>query len=375
MGKIVISAAHTSSNPGAVFGDLREFDLTRKILLLVTNHFKTLKVDHVQVPIDLNLLERIKWINNTGLTEEKGDIFLEIHVNDGGKRGVESWFRGKEGEENNSEKFAKHVQDEFCKSTGFQSQGVKSEFTHELGSLLILNQTKQISTAIEILYIDNPDDIKILKDDKQLEDATKKLAEAIKKFLDNPPKLSTKPTTVVDDNLFPKANAPVGQFGGLGGFDDAFDPFGSMSGGDFNAGNNSGSSSSTILMDKEQRKTMILETYKKMLSKEPKPADLNQFLQIGISEDQLVQRIIKSKDFEDMLKDATEATEIRNKFKGMESDLIKTKSQANDLQAMMNSLNILLQQKNNQIQLMQQELVRKGIIKNGEYYDPNRVSR
>lgn len=129
------------------------------------------------------------------------------------------------------------------------------------------------------------------------------------------------------------------------------------------------------MMDKEQRKQMILDTYKKMLGKEPKPADLNQYLQIGISEDQLMQRIVKSKDFEEMVKEASEAAEIKTKFKEIESENIKNKSQVNDLQAMLNNLNILLQQKNNQILLMQQELVRKGIIKNGEYYDPSRVSR
>lgn len=374
MGKIVISAAHTSANPGAVFGDLREFDLTRKLLQMVSNHLKNLKVDYIQVPIDLTLLDRIKWINNTGLTEEKGDVFLELHVNDGGERGVESWFRGKEGDDNNSEKFAKHVQDELCKATGFQNQGAKSEFSHELGSLLILNQTKQISAAIELLYIDNPDDIKILKDDKQLEDLTKKLAEVIKKFLDNPPKLTPKNTAIVDENLFPKANSPIGGFGG--DFDDDFDPFGGLPDNNIAGGiNTSNSGSSSIMMDKEQRKQMILETYKKMLGKEPKPADLNQYLQTGISEDQLMQRIVKSKDFEEMVKEAAEAAEVKSKFKEMESENIKNKSQVNDLQAMLNNLNILLQQKNNQILLMQQELVRKGIIKNGEYYDPSRVSR
>lgn len=373
MGKIIISAGHTSANPGTVFGDLREFDLTRKLLQMTTKHLKDLKVDYVQVPIDLNILDRIKWINNTGLTEEKGDLFLELHINDGGKRGLETWFRGKDVEDNNSAKFAKYLQDELCKATGFQSQGAKSEFVHKYGFLTILDQTKQISAAIELLYIDNPDDIKILKDDKQLEDLTKKLAEVIKKFIDNPPKLTPKNTVIVDEKLFPKVNSPISGFGD--DFDDDFDPFGSLPiANDLSSSINTlGATSSNIMMDREQRKQMIIDTYKKMLGKEPKPADLNQYLQIGISEEKLMQRIVKSKDFEKMVQKASEADEIQAKFKQIEAENIQNQSKVNDLEAMLKNLNILLQEKNNKILLMQQELVKRGIIKSGEYYDPSRV--
>jgi N-acetylmuramoyl-L-alanine amidase len=87
--RLVVSAAHTSASPGAIFKDLREFDLTRKILDKLLPHLTKEKIEHKAVPADLNLLKRIDWINDTGYTEENGDLFLEIHINDGNKRGLE----------------------------------------------------------------------------------------------------------------------------------------------------------------------------------------------------------------------------------------------------------------------------------------------
>jgi len=386
MPRLVISAAHTSVSPGAIYQGLREFDLTRKILELTLPHLKTEGVDFKAVPVDLQLLQRIEWINNTGFTAENGDIFLEIHVNDGGKRGIEGWFRDAAAPSNKSQKLAEFLLDEVCKATGYESQKAKSELDHELGSLLILNQTKQISTAIEFLYIDNEEDSKILKDQAKLDDLAKKLAQAIKKYLDNPPKVEdpkpgeVKPRTDVP-NFAALSKPSFG--GGLGGND----PFGAGAfggglgglglgggmGGGLSPSSGASTGSANIMMDREERKKMVNEAYTKYLGKEPKQNDLNYYLNVGVSEDELLKEIVKSKEHEDIVKDAKEAIEMRDKFTKQEAELIKFRNQVQDTEKMMQNLNTLLSHKNEQIKSMHQELVRRGLIKHGEYFDPARL--
>ena len=144
MARLLISAAHTMENPGAVFQDLREADLTRKLLVLCLPLLDAKKIEYKAVPLDLPLPQRIEWINNTGYSEAQGDIFFEIHINDGGKRGIEGWHKGNSSPTNRSQRFTKTLVDNICKVTSYQNQGAKSEYEHELTSLLILNSTNPI---------------------------------------------------------------------------------------------------------------------------------------------------------------------------------------------------------------------------------------
>lgn len=367
MRRLVVSAAHTSISPGSVYKDLREFDLTRKILELVIKHLDKEKVEYKAVPVDLILTDRIDWINNTGYTEENGDVFVEIHVNDGNKRGIESWYSGsKDDNENNSKIFTEFVQKELISLTKFDDQGAKSEYEHELTSLLILNQTKPIAAAFELLYLDNEEDYKILKDESKIDVLAENLVKAIKKYIDNPPKLfppkkpSSAPTPWgnIGSTDF---SAPFGDdlFGGMGG-----------SGGPTNTAQNA-SGSANITMDRNQRKDMITATYKKLLGRDPGQHELNQNLNAGVSEEQLIKKIIDSKEFDDFIKKASEFDDTKQKMTALDADVQKHKSQINDLQIMQKQLQSLLDHKNAHIKQMQDELVSKGLMKPGEYYNPN----
>lgn len=354
MARLIIGAAHTSVSPGAIYKDLREFDLTRKLLELVSKHLEKNKVDFKAVPADLQLLQRIDWINDTGYTEDQGDVFLEIHINDGGKRGIESWYSDEEAEDNNSQKFAEFIVDKVSEKTKYENQGAKSEFDHELGSLLILNQTNPISIAVEFLYIDNEEDYKILKDESKLEDLAKNISESLKEYLISADKHQVKKK--------PKAGIKK----------DPFD-FGNFGKGLNFGGNNNNSSDSNLTMDREQRKAMIEDTYKEF-GLEVKQSDLNYYLNTGVSKNQLLEKIIKSKDFKEMTEDAKEYKEKKEELEKQEAEVIKLKSQVRDLVNMHKKLNELLAHKNHQLKLMQDELVKRGIIKKGEYYDPSRVA-
>ncbi|MDQ7020345.1 MAG: N-acetylmuramoyl-L-alanine amidase [Candidatus Dojkabacteria bacterium] len=192
MGRVLLGAAHTLMQPGEIYKDLREADLTRKFLKFAISHLEKKGIEFKTVPLDLSLLKRIDWINNTGYSQETDDVFIELHVNDGGKRGIENWYSDDPGEDNPSQRFAEFMIDDMCSSLGFTNHGAKSEHDCPLTSLLILNQTKTISIATELLFIDNEEDIAILKDDSKVDNLMKVLVESIAKFFEDIKKIPLK---------------------------------------------------------------------------------------------------------------------------------------------------------------------------------------
>jgi hypothetical protein len=367
MGRLLISAAHTLENPGAVYQNLREADLTRKLLQQCLPHLEELNIEFQAVPLDLPLLQRIEWINNTGYSEENGDIFVEIHINDGGKRGIEAWFSGSAAVDNNSQKLSEELLDYVCKKTGYQSQGAKSEYDHELTSLIILNQTNPAATAIECLYMDNPEDIAILEDETKMDELAKTLSEGIAEFLKKPmakPKPKPAASLPSDDisNSFDdmdfSAPAPLPftpSTPSLGGLGSATKPKSPSTGG-----------SKATLMDREQRKEMIKKVSLKILGKEPKANDMNYYLNIGISEEDLTKKLLDSEDFVTMVKNAGEFKEMKDKVQKLEAEIDQLKSSSNDNKDLQVSLNRLLEQKNLMIAQMKQELVNQRVIAEGQ---------
>ncbi|MEP7103878.1 MAG: N-acetylmuramoyl-L-alanine amidase [Candidatus Dojkabacteria bacterium] len=365
MARILVSAAHTLESPGAINGDLREADLTRNILKKVIPHLEKTGVEFKAVPLDLPLLQRIDWINETGFSEASGDIFLEIHINDGNKRGIEAWFKGSGSEDNKSQKLATKVADEVCKKTNYQNQGTKSEFDHDLGSLLILNQINPTGVAIEFLYIDNEEDIKILKDDAKLDELAKLIADSMADFAKND---KTKPAettteTKVKSPLFPMNDKPMTTPPSAlsGGFGSGFPSMGATP--------SSPASKTNTLMDRGERTEMIKKIYKKILGKEPNQNDLNFNLNTAVSEEDLTKKLLESKEFEEMVKDAAEAKELRTKATKAESELATISGSIADMKDMAAGLNRLLEQKNKYIGQLHGELERNNLIKKGERFN------
>ncbi len=431
MARVLISAAHTMENPGEIYQDLREADLTRNILKKAIPYLEQHQLEFQAVPLDLPLLQRIEWINNTGYTEEAGDIFVEIHINDGGKRGVEGWYKGAQDPENQSQKLCEAIVGGICKYTKYEVQGAKSEYEHELQSLLILNQTNPIGTAVECLYIDNPEDIVILKDEAKLDELAKAIADAINDYVTGKPATlpaaTVQPTTVdqvTDTTSIPaqaqsstitsplpssdpisgsnttatpvtptspivpastpiSAPAPIpvitpppvptitppptpsfpppspfggSGFGGFGGNKPFGAPSAPPSGG-----------SKPLVMDREERKKMINDTYKKILGKEPNQSDLNYYLNLGTNEDELVKKLLESPEHEKMVKDAEEAAKLRTDFQKIESELTQAKAGNSDLKKMFETTQELLKHKNNYIAELQNKLTASNIVPPGQH--------
>lgn len=380
MARLLISAAHTVENPGAVFQDLREADLTRKLLTFCLPLLDAKKIEYKAVPLDLPLWQRIEWINNTGFSEAQGDIFVELHINDGGKRGVEGWFKGNADVNNRSQKLTETLVNHICKVTGYQNQGSKSEYEHELTSLLVLNATNPTGTCIESLYLDNPEDIAIIKDESKFRKLAESIVDGIEEFLKiDKTNTSNQDNTGVVDNtqggdinknvaVQPSSNSPI-NFSTVNTQPATpsplpfSTPFPSPT-------PSSTSQSSGMLMDREKRKEMIKEVYKKIFDKDISQSDLNLYLNQGVSEEELMKKLIESKEFKDLVKDGKDSKELRNSIQKLEGEVALLRSTVSDTKALQDSQNALLQQKNILIQKLYQELQIRGIVSPGQNLKP-----
>lgn len=358
MPRLLISAAHTLENPGEIFGGLREADLTRNILKKTLPYLEKHNIEFQAVPLDLQLLKRIDWIRSTGYSKEQGDIFVEIHVNDGGKRGIEGWFDGNATPDNNSQKLADTVVKGICQKTGYPNQGVKSEYEHELGSLIILNQSNVYATAIECLYIDNQEDIEILKSETKLDQLAKAIADSINDYI----------KTVAPTVTFKKANESSSQSGVLASNQgSAFQNPTTSTLTPLNT--NPVSAGKPLLMDREERKEMIKKIFLKILGKEPNQNDLNYHLNTGVAEQDLIKKLIDGEEHAKLIKDALEHKELSDKVSKLSSELEQWKTNIEDTKAMQETMNRLLEHKNMLIIRLNQELENHNVIVRGGHID------
>ncbi len=369
MPRLLISAAHTLENPGEVFGELREADITRKLLRKTLPYLDSHKIEYQAVPLDLQLLKRIDWIKNTGYTQEQGDIFLELHVNDGGKRGIEGWFEGSGAVNNNSQKFAETIVEGVCKTTGYQNQGVKSEYEHDLGSLIILNQSGLIATAVECLYIDNTEDIEILKSEIKLDELAKAIAAAINDYA-----TTVAPTLKYEKKALPTFNAGKTGYSNYPTspqFNSAptTTPFSQSPFGNPAPSFGATAPNKPVLMDREERKEMIKKVFLKVLGKEPSQNDLNYHLNTGVAELELVKRLVDGEDHAKLVKDAKEFKELTDKVAKLSAEIDQLKANSNDNKAMYDTMNTLLEHKNLLIARLHQELAKNNIIVHGGHID------
>ncbi len=181
MARVIISAGHTSTDPGTVVDGLREVDFARKIAKEVTKSLRDAGIITLAVPYDLDLAKRINWINNSGYKAESNDLFIEIHINEGGKSGVEAWFLNEENK--NSRSLASSITGQIAQMNNLTTQGVRDEREHPFGGISILQQTKPLGVLIECLYIDNPEDQKFLRDDNKIAQLGVSIAKGIADYL------------------------------------------------------------------------------------------------------------------------------------------------------------------------------------------------
>lgn len=364
MPRAILSSGHTSADPGSKANGLVEYELSRKISRAVLPYLRQHGIITLSVPADLDLLKRIDWINKTGYDETNNDIAIEIHINEGGKSGIESWYEG-EGE-SNSKKLSDILIKTITAESGLPNQGSKSEYEHEIGSIAFLHDVNSITTLVECGYIDNEDDAKFLKDDKNIDKLAKGIAKGVLEYFGVPfrdipqgsPPVVARPNTPNPTqplNQFqqpPRPPMPTNNFqmpsynsGGMSGFDSDFGP--SQPAGGF--------------MSRDDRKKMVNEMYNKILGREPTQNDLNYFLNIGISEQDLLKKMVDSQEHADLVMSRQEVIKAKEELNEHSTELLQLRASTEDQKVIIRNLHALIAQKNQAIAHLQQQL---GMMQN-----------
>ncbi|MCA9385773.1 N-acetylmuramoyl-L-alanine amidase [Candidatus Dojkabacteria bacterium] len=362
MPRVIISAGHTSQDPGTASNGLREVDLTRAISRKIIPHLRASGVITLSVPPNMDLSRRIEWINGTGYSEDFKDIAIEIHINDGNKSGLEFWHKGKDGEE--SKRLATQIMESTTKETSYENQGIKSEFDHEFGSLAFISNTKTISVLLECLYIDNPEDANRLKDESQLELLATGIAKGVLTYLGVPfrkaqatvpPKVTPKPEAKpINKPSIPTSTPNFSKSNAAPSFNNNSSP--TRPNERTNSFSPPGVPNQAPPMSREQRKDMVMKMYNKVLGREPNQNDLNYFLNIGITEEKLLSRMIDSQEHLDMVKAKSDFDKVKKEYEKQKTTLTRLRAEYQDNRAMLQNLTKLLHQKNRTISEMKSRM-------------------
>ena len=407
MPRVIISSGHTSQNPGIIANGLNEYELARKIAKYALKYIRQNGLISLSTPPNLELAQRIEWINKTGYNKNTNDLAIEVHINDGGKRGIEGWYEG----EGNSPSLdlTSRIVESLCEETKLPNQGIKSEFQHELGSISFIHEVFPIACVIECGYIDNLEDAAYLKEERNLDSLGKGIAKGVLKYFnlefkefnavvesapvnqfqpqDQP--IATAPAPAMpqaydktletqtdrydkddfdpdleddddyydidDDQVIAKPApviAPAPQPASYMAPQTPYAPSPAMPSYQAPAA----PSQYTPLPSREERKDMIVRNYSKILGREPNQNDLNYFLNIGIREDELIKKMIESQEHVDLVKSKQELIELKEKFIANQNELQELRTQNEDTKNIVENLHESIDQKNVALSKLQYDI-------------------
>lgn len=175
---IVLDAGHGGFDPGAVGpNDVEEKDINLRIVkrletILKSRGFKVLLTRKNDNFISLN--RRVKIANNEGAR-----VFISIHNNSSNKNtseGTETFIApNKTGD---SVFLAESIQKELVSKLGLVNRGVKKEH------LYVIKYTEMPSVLVEVAFLSNPTEEKLLGDDKFITDAAEAISQGLFNYLD-----------------------------------------------------------------------------------------------------------------------------------------------------------------------------------------------
>ena len=407
MPRVIISSGHTSQNPGIIANGLNEYELARKIAKYALKYIRQNGLISLSTPPNLELAQRIEWINKTGYNKNTNDLAIEVHINDGGKRGIEGWYEG----EGNSPSLdlTSRIVESLCEETKLPNQGIKSEFQHELGSISFIHEVFPIACVIECGYIDNLEDAAYLKEERNLDSLGKGIAKGVLKYFnlefkefnavaesapvnqfqpqDQPVAAAPAPAMpqaydktletqtdrydkddfdpdleddddyydIDDDQVIAKPApviAPAPQPASYMAPQTPYAPSPAMPSYQAPAA----PSQYTPLPSREERKDMIVRNYSKILGREPNQNDLNYFLNIGIREDELIKKMIESQEHVDLVKSKQELIELKEKFIANQNELQELRTQNEDTKNIVENLHESIDQKNVALSKLQYDI-------------------
>lgn len=355
MAQVIISAGHSPMDKGAVFGELVEYDLTQKI----TDELETLikdypKLGYKRIPTGLTLPQKIQWINSSDLTAENNDIAVEVHINDkdgeGSEQGVECWHA--ERGNNASRELCRLLMKNVCDEAGLKKRTINSEYDHPFRRLGYVHNTTTISALIEVGYMDNPKDKKILTSDSGIKKIAKGLLKGILDYyglkegdFDKEPEMKprfpihTDPGVDMDMNnpVFKQSapnidyskmyNSRINQNNNVS--PQAVFPPNSMTSSE---NNNSGN------MSLEERKEIIQSLFHKVLGRNADPKSMDYYSKSQMSEEALMRLMVESKEHKNLIKAAKNYVSVRDSFNKSKREILELKSQIKDREEEIESL-------------------------------------
>lgn len=155
--KVLLDPGHGGKDYGASARGLCEKDITLKISNKVKKELDKLQIEAELTrvaDIHLELPRRIKPC----------DMSISIHVNAGGGQGLETWV-AIFNRPNESQKLGKSIHENILKLVPFKDRGIKSK-KNSAGSgdyLYMIRKPVGVPVLIECGFIDNVEDVKILK--------------------------------------------------------------------------------------------------------------------------------------------------------------------------------------------------------------------
>lgn len=366
MARVIISAGHTKDNPGISIDNLEEYSLAKEISSLITSRLRNEGFITLSVPVGIGEDQKIKWVNTTGYNAELDDILIEIHFHADTKSGVKVWFN--DSDTANSEKIARKINESLSNDLKVKTITIASQQEYPKKSLSIITKTKTKSVVVECLSLDNEKDRSLLENKQTLKQIADSISSAILSYFGNNQPNST-PSINKGAGFMPAAEiknqnkitstpiAPSTQKPITSPKNDPFDigddPFGLPKS---TLNSIDSSSNSGKKMTREERKEMINKYYKKAFGQEPETGDLNYFLNIGISEEQLLKRILESEEHKEQVESAIKYKEIKSKHDKISNELNSLKNNLEDQKKILDKLNNLLDQKNKYLSKLQQRV-------------------
>ena len=337
MARVIFSAGHSPVDKGAVIGDLVEYDLTTKIIdVLEPMLVEYKKLEPRRIPTGLSLPQKIQWINSSGYKSENNDIAIEVHINDadGTEDGIECWHA--ERGDNASKDLCTKAMNAISKETGMRKRSVKSEYDHQFRRLGYVHNTATISALLEVGFMDNPKDKKILTSEEGIKKIAKGFLIGILDYFglkegefDKEPQsqpsfpVHTDPDPSSYSGAMPNLGALPAGFGQTGfpqmpvrsplSMPNAMptampaamsaampQTFGSAS----PAFQAPGASISAPTMSPQEKKDMITRLYQKVLGRNPDQQGLQYYANSQMSEEALMRLMVESKEHKNIVKAA-----------------------------------------------------------------------
>ncbi|KPU45947.1 N-acetylmuramoyl-L-alanine amidase AmiC precursor [Oxobacter pfennigii] len=173
---IALDAGHGGSTPGAVNGQYKEKDLVLDIILRANNILKAQGFDiYLTRDADkyVSLADRAEGPNIL-----KADIFVSVHLNSFTSKttnGTETLYNSQAVKPGAT--LAQYIQNQLISELGRTNRGIVSR-----PDLAVLNSTNMPAALAEILFISNPEELELIKDDNTKQKAAQAIANAINQY-------------------------------------------------------------------------------------------------------------------------------------------------------------------------------------------------